>query len=107
MDTSREIRAVGGEGILTKADMLDLEEAQRRVFHLMKDRKWHAADEIRMVAGSDGHPASEGLKRMRTLRPKLHSRGFVLNKSKVHGSRLFQYRIEVAPVCVPEPGCLF
>jgi hypothetical protein len=67
------VKALGGEGILTEKDLRELNAAVQRVYALMVDHDWHTADEIRLAAGMDGIPASEGLRRMRELRPALES----------------------------------
>ena len=66
----RYIVSHGGEGILTPHDVVQLNAAERRVFEYLKSRdgQWTHPDEICRVAGKPGHPAREGLRRMRALR---------------------------------------
>jgi hypothetical protein len=95
----RHAARLGGLGILTKEDLAELNSAVLRVFGLMSDWRWHKADEIRQIAGKDGKPATEGLRRMRELR----SRGFEIEmrRAAVEG-RAFEYRL-AKPVVDSEP----
>jgi hypothetical protein len=84
----RKIRALGGSGILCDEDIKEFSAATLRVKALMVDGKWHTADEIKLAAGSDGFPASEGLRRMRELR-----REFNIERRRASDKRNFEYRI--------------
>lgn len=85
----RKKEHLGGELTLTDVDMQELGESVKRVFELMKDGLWHSPDEIRLSAGTNGHPASEGLRRMRELR-----RFFDVERRRVDGDkRLWIYRL--------------
>lgn len=59
-----------------------------RVRHLMVDGDWHRADVIRMTAGTNGVPASEGLRRLRELRHE-----FRIEKRRHGSGNLFEYRL--------------
>lgn len=83
-----EIRSVGGEGILTNADMEALSGSVLRVYELMRDKQWHNRDEINAAAGKNGIPALEGLRRMRTLR-----RWYTIESRRVGDARLWEYRL--------------
>lgn len=91
----RHAARLGGVGVLTQGDLAKLNAAVLRVFGLMSDWRWHKAVEIRQVAGEDGRPATEGLRRMRELR----GRGFEIEKRRVGAdNRAFEYRL-----AKPEP----
>lgn len=83
-----EIRSVGGEGILTTADMESLSGAVLRVYELMRDKEWHSREEINAAAGNAGKPALEGLRRMRTLR-----RWYTIERRRMGDARLWEYRL--------------
>jgi len=83
----------GAIGVLLPEEVQGLGEASIRVMRLMADKQWHDANEIRAAAGGDGPPASEGLRRMRDLRPQLESRGFCIIKSRSKDTRVFTYKI--------------
>jgi len=87
-----ERKRLGGHGILSDDDIAELKAGTRRVYDLMCDGEWHNANDIRMAAGKDGVPASEGTRRLRELRTIT---GLCIERRKVDGvSRLFEYRIE-------------
>jgi len=86
----------GAIGILHDNEVAVLSESTRRVLHLLSDGAWHDANQIRAVAGGDGPPASEGLRRMRDLRPVLSNYSLQIVKARQDSSRLFIYRIEQA-----------
>jgi hypothetical protein len=90
----REIVALGGEGILLPKDLIDFLAAEARVAALLNDGQWHTAEEIRLAAGTDGIPASEGLRRFREVRAKLEPKGYEFERQRRgdHG-RAFVYRI--------------
>lgn len=87
------IRNHGAENILETHEVESLQAAVYRVLVLMIDMQWHGANEIRLAAGSDGIPASEGLRRMRDLRPILTKLGLGIEKNRDGKSRLYRYRI--------------
>lgn len=84
----RQIKALGGEGIISEADIGEFKESTQRVLGLMADGQWHSAIEIRLAAGENGKEASEGLRRMRELR-----RFFTIERQREGGSRLCSYRL--------------
>ena len=95
MNTS--LKSIGAEGILDESELVQLGKAERRVYELMKDMKWHDANEIRMAAGTGGKPASEGLRRLRALKEPLGEiRYYIERKRDPEGSRLFLYRVKHA-----------
>lgn len=87
------IRNHGAEDILGTHEVESLQAAVYRVLVLMIDMQWHDANEIKLAAGSDGIPASEGLRRMRDLRPILKKLGLEIEKNRNGKSRLYRYRI--------------
>lgn len=82
------------------ANTAKLTDARLRVYHLMIDGRWHRPDEIRMAAGCNGIPATEGLRRMRELRAS----GFIIETRQI-SPKLWLYRIAVLPSgrIVPNP----
>ena len=91
--------ALGGEGLLTGADLAELNEGARRVGALMADGDWHNAIEIRAVAGAGEDSASEGLRRLRELRA---IPGVSLQRKSL-GNRLWAYRVTRGDTA-PEPS---
>lgn len=79
-----EIRQLGGEDILEKADLPKLSEAERAILRLMIDNKWHAASEIIKASGQ-----REGLRRMRNLRGK----GYEIERRRSPEGRDWDYRL--------------
>lgn len=82
-----EIRSLGGRGILKPADLPALTAAERRIFDLMLDHRWHTANEIIGVSGQ-----REGLRRMRQLR----RRGWEIERrrnTRAKWARDFEYRL--------------
>ena len=85
--------ALGGNGLLTDADVQALGAGVLRVYKLMQDGLWHGPEEICRIAGENGHSAREGLRRMRELR-----KWFAVERKRAEdGSRLWFYRL-VPPV---------
>jgi len=82
------LKAIGGEKDLLPSELSEFNEATERVFDLMRDGEKHSAAAIRMAAGTNGRPASEGLRRMRALRLL-----FVIAKERDEGSRGWRYWI--------------
>lgn len=84
--SSRAIRRLGGEGILTEDDLKDLSAQRKAVATLMNDGRWYPASAILSAAGG-----TEGLRRMRELRdlPGID----VERKKGPTGSRTFLYRM--------------
>jgi hypothetical protein len=81
-------KRLGGEGILTKKDLDELNASTVRVFELMKDGLWHTAAEIEMAAGVAGIPARGGTRRMRELR-----KHFEIKLRRLGDGRNFEYRL--------------
>ncbi len=63
----RDVRS-SGPNLTPRHPKGKLSPSTQRVFDLMSDGYWHTPDEIRKAAGKAGYPASEGLRRMRSLR---------------------------------------
>jgi N6-adenosine-specific RNA methylase IME4 len=84
-DFSNSHEALGGDDApLNSQDLEDFKKGVRDVYALMRDGKWHTADEIRRLLGQ-----SEGLRRMRELR-----RWFEIEKVRQsEDSRLWSYRL--------------
>jgi hypothetical protein len=89
IEIERRILALGGANILKAQDILDFNEANQRIAFLMLDGQWHTADEIRIVAGVNNMSASEGLRRMRSLRMYMRIAGRPVSKNR----RLWEYRV--------------
>lgn len=94
MNVNKWLREHGATGLLESVDAERLTAAARRVLKLMADGQSHDADEIRLVAGNGEKPASEGLRRLRDLRPILALKGLIVTKQRQGTGRLFVYRIE-------------
>ncbi len=54
----------------TKQDEIDFGRAEKQVLKLLSDRRWHTTREVERAAGRCGQPASEGTRRLRTLRKR-------------------------------------
>ena len=80
--------ARGGSDTITEKDLEEFCAATRRIYDLMKDGEWHSPDQIRFVAGIDGQPASEGLRRMRELR-----KWFLVERRRTKSGRTYEYRL--------------
>lgn len=80
----RQIKSLGGERILRKSDIKDLNEAQERVWLLMVDGEWHTATAIIRAANQ-----REGLRRLRELR----SKDYRIERRRSWESREFEYRL--------------
>lgn len=89
-DAQREIRRLGGDGILTATDLPDLHSGTGRVFRMMLDGRWYSAEQIELAAGENGVPAREGLRRMRDIR-KIP--GFDIERKRLDGTRQWVYRL--------------
>ena len=83
------IKKLGGQGILTRADITDLTGQRAKVLWLMMDGFWHRAEDIRLVAGG-----SEGLRRLRELREIPYVK---ITRRRVRKSRHFAYILEYEP----------
>lgn len=88
-----QLSLLGAHGILTDSDVPELNAAVGRVLMLMSDQAWHTSEEIKNVAGKDGIPASEGLRRMRELRRY----GCEIERRRSENGRLFEYRMISVP----------
>lgn len=89
MDGANQLKLIGALGILDESDLPRLIASEARVLDLMRDGRWHTPDEIRLAAGRNGRPASEGLRRMRNLKKQ----GFIIDKKRVDDSMTFVYRL--------------
>lgn len=95
----QKIRALGGEGILNEKDVAELNEAEQSVLMLMSDGQWHEPSEIKFAAGMFKREASEGLRRLRSLR-----KFFDVEKQRASiGHRHFHYRLKFR-VAIPSPA---
>lgn len=90
VDPVRHRKALGGDGILTREDLAEFNRATLRVLSIMRDGEWHSSQEIRLAAGNWEREASEGLRRMRELRPM----GWTVEKRRVRGTGKFEYRLK-------------
>ena len=89
--STQELLRLGGVGILNEKDLSELSASTRRVHTLMRDGRWHTADEIEHAAGENGVPAREGLRRMRELR----AAGWEIERERCGERREFKYRLKV------------
>jgi hypothetical protein len=78
---------------LTDEDLRELSAGVKRVYRLMRDGRWHRADDIRLAAGTGGIPASEGLRRMRELR----KHGYEIERQRLQYARTWVYRLVGGP----------
>lgn len=85
----QQLDLLGGVGILTPKDLRELDAGCARVLRLISDGRWHTAEEIKIHAGTDGKPASEGLRRLRQIRQS----GAIIEKRRNGESRLWEYRM--------------
>ena len=83
------IKRLGGQGILTRSDIIDLTSQRAKVLWLMMDGFWHSADDIRDAAGG-----SEGLRRLRELRELPY---VTITRRKHPGARRFYYCLDYDP----------
>ena len=84
------IKALGGQGILTRKDIEDLDVQRNRLLFLMLSGSWHTADEI--IRYSHGR---EGLRRMRELREIPHVT--IQRRRNPNCKRDFMYRLDYKP----------
>lgn len=89
---NREIKRLGGEGILNDRDIRDFSKVQLALIEYMADGEWYAATTIIEWSGQ-----REGLRRLRDLR----SRGFVVERKRDKTGREFYYRL--TPKEAPAP----
>jgi hypothetical protein len=89
----RRILRLGGVGILSYEEAIKTAASVLRVLEHMMDGQWHDADSIRRYAGTNGRPASEGLRRLRELRPL----GFQVERRRCKAdSSLWEYQLRMA-----------
>lgn len=81
----RQMR-LGSYGTLSKADLKDLDAANRRVYALLSDGRWHTDAEV--IAASRQR---EGLRRLRELRQI----GIDIDTRRLPGRRAYEYRMSV------------
>jgi len=89
----KSLKSLGAVGVLRSSELPALSAGTRRVAELMRDSEWHSAETIKLAAGSDGLPASEGLRRLRELRdlPNVE-----IDRRRAVDGRLFEYRMRVS-----------
>lgn len=80
---NHSIKSLGGEGILISKDLEDFSKAQKRIWELMKDEKWHSASEIIAISLQ-----RSGLRRLREMRSNK-----ILIQSKRMENRDFYYKL--------------
>jgi len=78
---------------LTRQDFHTFKPAEYRVLELLSDGAWHDLQEVKLAAGRNGLPASEGTRRLRALRPKLSERGFVIRCRRIGVTRTTEYQL--------------
>ena len=74
---------------LKTEDFVDFDKAEKAIFELMKDGKWHSATEIIDHSGQ-----REGLRRMRTLREKPIVKEIIKKRTD---KREWIYKMELFP----------
>jgi hypothetical protein len=93
----KTLREIGAIGVLKPHDLKEFSAGAQRVFNLMRTGAWYNAEAIRQAAGKNGLSASEGLRRMRELRNY-----FTIDRRRIQGSRMFEYRISAPRYPDPE-----
>lgn len=81
-------------GLVFATEVKDMKRASARIFMLLSDRQWHSADEIRLAAGKNSIPASEGLRRLRDLRKVLKQYDLEIELRRYNNSKMFYYRLK-------------
>ncbi len=81
---SKQIKTLGGVGILNEEDLKDFSKAEKRIINLMSDGKWHRAAFIIVESRQ-----REGLRRLRGLRTK----GYKIEKRRDGFTREFYYKL--------------
>lgn len=81
-------------GLVFANEVKDMKRASARIFLLLADRQWHSAEEIRLAAGKNGVPASEGLRRLRDLRKVLKEYHLEIENRRYNNSKMFYYRLQ-------------
>jgi len=94
MTITQWLAAHQAEGILNCREVKDMKRASARIFNLLSNLEWHSAESIRTVAGKNGIPASEGLRRLRDLRKPLQQFGITIKKARFINSRNYFYKLE-------------
>lgn len=79
----------GHTSSMTELDVKEFNASEKRILNLMSDGMWHSATEIELIAGKNGVPARQGLRRLRGLR----RHGFNVEVFRGN-SREFLYRIK-------------
>jgi len=87
------LAAHGAGGLLSQHEVISMKRASARVLALIADNEWHSANAVRMVAGRNGVPASEGLRRLRDLRKVVATYGLEIEKDRIDDSRMYYYRL--------------
>ena len=87
MGSTNNKQKKGTHAIATRHPSGKLSASTQQVFDLMRDGYWHTPDEIRKAAGRHGYPATEGLRRLRSLRMY-----YSVEKSRVR-NQLWVYRL--------------
>ena len=87
MDWVRQIKKIGGVGIVNKRDIEDFTAAELEVLSLMVDQLWHSTAEITRVTGYQ----AQALRRMRTLRGLRWVKE--IDRARVTGRRVWRYRM--------------
>jgi len=84
MNSNREIKRLGGEGILIEKDIIAFSKAEQAIIEWMEDGEWYSATSIIEASGQ-----REGLRRLRDLRNK----GFNVERKRISHLREFYYRL--------------
>ena len=89
---NREIKRLGGEGILIAQDIVAFSKAEQAIIEWMEDGAWYSASSIIEQSGQ-----REGLRRLRDLR----SKGFNVERKRVSAAREFYYRLTFKEALMP------
>ena len=87
------LAAHGAGGLLSQHEVVSMKRASARILALIADKEWHSANAVRMAAGRNGIPASEGLRRLRDLRKVVGPYGLEIEKQRFNDSRMYYYRL--------------
>ncbi len=94
-ETLRNLRKIGGLGILNEGDLADFNRAELALMAAMLDGAWRTRDQVCEIAGRDGRPAAEGTRRLRAVREALQKVGGDVECERFGERRDFRYRLRL------------
>jgi hypothetical protein len=80
----KEIKRLGGEGILNEEDIKDFSKVEKVIIENIREGVWYSAEHIIKVVGQ-----REALRRLRDLRKK----NYLVERKRISDYREFFYRI--------------